>query len=112
MNSFVQISTTCDNREVLQNIGDQLVSQRLAACVQIGGPISSIYWWNDQVERGEEWICQAKTTQSLSQRVEDVVRQHHSYDEPEIIVTPIVGGSPGYLRWLSDQVANADDGIR
>ncbi len=57
-----QLSTTTGDHELAERIATELVDRRLAACVQITGPITSIYRWQGQIERAEEWLCVAKTT--------------------------------------------------
>jgi periplasmic divalent cation tolerance protein len=102
MPDFIQINTTSDKKETLQQIGRQLIQQNLAACVQIGGPVESIYRWEGKVEAASEWICSIKTIASKFLDIEKVIRAVHHYDEPEIIGLPIVVGSQGYLKWISD----------
>lgn len=97
---FVEVRTTIDTKEGAQKIAEALVSKRLAACVQVGGPITSTYWWQGKVEVAEEWICSAKTRRELYEELEQAIREVHTYDEPEIIATLIVTGSSGYLNWL------------
>lgn len=102
MSDYVQVTTTVGSEEEAQRLSSALVERRLAACVQILGPIRSRYRWQGQVEEAEEWQCLAKTEAKLYPRVESAIRELHSYDEPEILATPIVAGSAGYLRWVSD----------
>ena len=75
-------------------------SSRLAACVQIVGPIISTYRWRGKVERDEEWQCWAKTRGERFERVEAAIRRVHPYEVPEIIAMPILAGSSAYLAWL------------
>jgi periplasmic divalent cation tolerance protein len=104
MSEAIQISTTTATREDAERIAAALVEQRLAACVQVGGPITSCYRWRDAIETAQEWRCTIKTTRAVYEQVERAIRQLHPYDEPEIIAVPIVAGSAGYLRWLEQQV--------
>ena len=103
MSSFIQVSTTTDTQEGARKIADMLVTKRLAACVQISGPITSIYWWQGQIEVAQEWACTAKTRQDLYDAVEQAIRGVHSYEEPEILSTPILAGSQGYLNWIAQE---------
>lgn len=107
MPEFLQIATTAGSREEADRIATTLVYQRLAACVQIIGPIRSVYRWQGQIEHGEEWLCQIKTTREQYGAIEAAIREIHSYDCPEIIATPIVAGSAAYLQWLAENVADA-----
>ncbi len=101
---ILQVATTTANKSDAERIARALVERRLAACVQIAGPISSTYRWQDTIESAAEWLCTIKTTEGNYQRVESTIRELHTYDEPEIIAVPIVAGSSGYLTWLQDQV--------
>jgi periplasmic divalent cation tolerance protein len=103
MPNFIQVGTTIDSQEGAKKIADTLVEKRLAACVQISGPITSTYWWQGQIETAQEWICTAKTQQDLYDAVEQAIRAVHSYETPEIIATPIVAGSQSYLDWIRDE---------
>lgn len=103
--SFLQVTTTAGNREEADRIATTMVDRRLAACVQIVGPIRSVYRWEGQIEHSEEWLCQIKTTREQYAAVEAAIREVHSYDCPEIIAMPIVEGSAAYLRWLAEQTS-------
>lgn len=105
MADHLQVLTTIDSEEAAERIAATLVERRLAACVQVVGPISSTYRWQDEIERAREWMCVAKTTAERYPEVEAAIRELHSYDEPEIVATPIVAGSPGYLAWLAHSVS-------
>ena len=79
-------------------------SDRLAACVQIVGPITSIFRWHEAIETSQEWLCVAKTTRDHFPAIEQQIRGLHSYDLPEIIAVPIVAGSSDYLAWIDREV--------
>jgi periplasmic divalent cation tolerance protein len=104
MTDFVQVLTTTGSEEEAGRIGEVLVERRLAACVQVVGPIVSRYRWQGAIEVEREWQCLAKTTRAAYGAVEAAIRELHSYDEPEIIATPIVAGSAGYLAWIEENV--------
>ena len=101
MAEYIQVHTTIDSREGAQKIANALVTRHLAACVQITGPITSVYWWQGKMETAREWVCVAKTRQSLYDAVESAIREIHPYDEPEILATPILTGSRSYLEWIT-----------
>jgi periplasmic divalent cation tolerance protein len=105
MTDFIQILTTVEKREDAEKIAQALVERRLAACVQIVGPITSIYRWRKKIERGEEFQCWIKTRAGLYPQVEAAVRQLHSYEVPEILAVPILDGGQDYLAWLGTSVA-------
>lgn len=104
MTGHLQVLTTIDSEEAAERISAALVERRLAACVQVLGPVSSTYRWQGEVERAREWMCVAKTTAQRYPEVEAAIRELHSYDEPEIVATPIVAGSAGYLGWISESL--------
>src|SRR3954453_17899389 len=101
---FVQVLTAVGSEEEAGRIASLLVERRLAACVQVVGPIVSRYRWEGEVEEGREGQCLVKTTRDAYEAVEAAIREVHSYDEPEIIATPIVAGSAGYLAWIEKNV--------
>jgi periplasmic divalent cation tolerance protein len=81
-----------------------LVEQRLAACVNIVGDVTSIYRWKDGVEEDEEQLLLIKTTADLVEALQARLRELHPYELPEFLVVPVTGGSEGYLRWLLESV--------
>jgi len=106
MKSYIQISTTTETKEQAQKIARSLVEKRLAACVQISGPIESTYRWKGKIETANEWLCLIKTRDDLFDKVEAAIKKLHSYETPEIIAVPIVKGSREYLNWLNDETEN------
>jgi len=104
MTDHLQVLTTIDSEQAAERISAALVERRLAACVQVVGPIASTYRWQGEVERAREWMCVAKTTAARYPEVEAAIRELHSYEEPEVVATPIVAGSPGYLGWISESL--------
>jgi periplasmic divalent cation tolerance protein len=105
MTDCVQVLTTAGSEEEAGLIAELLVERRLAACVQVVGPVVSRYRWQGAIEEEREWQCLAKTTAAAYEAVEAAIREVHSYDEPEIIATPIVAGSAGYLAWIENEVS-------
>ena len=105
MNEFIQVLTTTDHPERAETIATELLQRKLAACVQIGGPIASRYWWKGRLETAQEWVCVIKTRRSLYADIERQIRSIHPYETPEIIALPIVDGSRQYLSWIADSTA-------
>jgi len=103
---FIQVTTTTAARADAERIARALVEGRLAACVQIAGPVSSTYWWRGDIETAEEFLCIIKTRAELFARAEAAIREMHPYETPEIIATPITGGSADYLKWLAEETAH------
>ena len=81
-------------------IADALVAEHLAACVNILGPIRSVYRWQGAVERACEIALIAKSRAALFDRVAACIRTHHSYEIPAI-----VAGDTGYLEWIAAETA-------
>jgi periplasmic divalent cation tolerance protein len=104
---YIQVLTTTASRDDAQRIATALVELRLAACVQVIGPIASTYWWQGQVERAEEWLCLIKSKRALYDELEQAIRARHPYETPEIMAVPVVAGSRPYLHWLSQELRQA-----
>jgi periplasmic divalent cation tolerance protein len=103
MDRVIQVMTTTDSADVAAQISSALVEKRLAACVQVVGPISSTYRWKGTVETSREWLCLVKTREELYPQVESAIRDVHPYEVPEILAVPIVAGSPAYLDWFRQE---------
>ena len=101
MTDYVQVLTTVDSAEDAERLGRGIVGTRLAACVQIVGPIQSLYWWQNKVEDAQEWQLLVKTATARLPELEQHIKTNHTYDTPEIIATPITWGSQDYLDWVS-----------
>ncbi len=86
-----------------RQIATALVSERLAACVQML-PIESVYRWEGAIQQEPEVLLHIKTTMGRYKAVEALIKRLHSYELPEISVTPIVGGSEEYLHWIVESV--------
>ncbi|MGE5288688.1 MAG: divalent-cation tolerance protein CutA [Micromonosporaceae bacterium] len=100
---FLQVQTTTDSRAEAVELARAAVEARLAACAQVAGPVASTYWWEGEIERAEEWLVIMKLPVGLYADLASMLARLHSYDEPEIIATPIAAGSAGYLSWISDE---------
>ncbi len=106
---FLQVFVTVPSRELGTSIASQLVREQLAGCVQLVGPILSVYRWQGQVESGEEWLLLMKTDAATWPTLRDRVAALHPYDVPEILGVPISEGHPPYLRWLAESLSRGDD---
>jgi periplasmic divalent cation tolerance protein len=105
MSDYIQVITTTATHDEAEIIARALVEERLAACTQIIGPITSIYRWEGQIETSQEYQCWAKSRRSLYERLEAAIRRLHPYQVPEILAVPIVAGSETYLKWLDGEVS-------
>lgn len=93
---------TAGNPEEALRIGRALVAERLAACVNVLGPITSVYEWEGEVQEGSEVAFLAKTSTDRVPALTDRVRALHSYDCPCIVTLPITGGNAAFLSWIDD----------
>jgi periplasmic divalent cation tolerance protein len=105
MTDYIQVLTTLPSKAAAQAVAEVLLQERLAACVQVLGPVESRYWWQGNLETAEEWQCLAKSRLQLYARLEEAIRRAHPYDVPEIIVSRIETGHPAYLDWLQSELA-------
>lgn len=84
------------------------MSERLAACVHVAGPIASTYRWQGKVEQADEWTVTAKTTRERAAAVVRRLKELHSYTQPEILVVPVLDADPGYAAWVAEEVTPAE----
>jgi periplasmic divalent cation tolerance protein len=98
------VLTNTGTEEEARKIATALVERRLAACVNIGPQVESIYRWKGKVESAREWLLLIKTSEAQFTAVRDAIRELHSYDLPECIALEITDGSPEYLKWLADSI--------
>lgn len=109
MIDYIQVVTTTARREDADRIAEALVESRLAACVQVLGPITSVYRWKGNVEKAEEWQCWVKTRRELYGAVEQAILGLHPYEVPEILAMPVLAGSAGYVNWLLAETQSPGD---
>lgn len=96
------ILCTCPDRTTAERIAETVVSERLAACVNIAPGLTSIYRWEGQVQREAELLLLIKTRQAVYPQLEARIRELHPYQVPELIALPIQTGSAAYLNWITD----------
>lgn len=97
------ISTTIGSADAAKQLANDLVAHSLAACVQIDGPIESVYRWQGKVCVDQEYRLTCKTTPKVSSLVVAMIEQKHTYDVPEILCS-LVDASQSYYEWLEAQV--------
>ena len=100
----VVIFITTDTEEKAQDVAKALLNNKLAACVNIVPKISSLFWWNDTLDSAQENLLIVKSKTSLLPQIVILVKDVHSYETPEIIALPIIGGNPDYLKWIDKEV--------
>ncbi len=99
----ILVITNLPDQDSARRVGEALITGRLAACVNILAPCTSIYRWRGQVETAQEIPLLIKTLDSHYGKVEATIRQHHPYELPEIIAVPISAGLPEYLAWINSE---------
>lgn len=100
----VVVYTTCGNITEAELIARNLIENRVAACVNVIPGLLSYYRWQGNVENDAELLLMIKTSRELVDHVRGALDALHSYDLPEMIVIPIIDGSPNYLEWLEQEV--------
>lgn len=101
---FIQIVTTTDSQQNADELSQIILHARLAACVQIEGPVVSRYHWKGKIEEAQEWRCAIKTRRRLFDKVAAVIRENHPYDVPEIIAFHISDSGTSYRQWLDEEI--------
>ncbi|HQR14037.1 MAG TPA: divalent-cation tolerance protein CutA [Nitrospira sp.] len=101
---LVVLVTTSSNEEA-EKLARIIVESRLAACANVVSGIRSIFRWDNQIAVENECLMMIKTTRPRYSELEAVIRQHHSYEVPEIIALPVVAGSVSYLDWMRRETA-------
>ena len=103
MPDLVIVLTTMPDDARADELARTLVDERLAACVNVHGPMRSTYRWKGTVERDAERQLVIKTARDRLTALEQRIRELHPYELPELIVISIAGGSDAYLRWVDDE---------
>lgn len=101
------IYITASSREEAVSLARLLVEERLAACANVLGPITSFYWWEGKLNEDGEVALIAKTRASLVEALTARVRQAHSYECPCVVALPIAGGNPAFLQWIAAETSGA-----
>jgi periplasmic divalent cation tolerance protein len=97
-----QVTMTTPTEDEAARLGRMAVEQRLAACAQVSGPITSTYRWAGEITSAPEWVCTMKTTSDRLVPLFAALRHAHSYEVPEIVAVPLVAGDPDYLAWVEE----------
>lgn len=102
--SYIVLLTTTDSQDEAQFLAKQALERKLAACVQIVGPITSIYRWKGKIEMSQEYRCEMKTTTNHYVELAAMIVEQHSYEVPEIATVPITEIDSEYASWMDGQL--------
>ncbi|MEM0951396.1 MAG: divalent-cation tolerance protein CutA [Cyanobacteria bacterium P01_H01_bin.74] len=108
---------TCSSKKEAEDLSATLIKRKQAACVNIfpvesgNSPVQliSVYQWDNTIQQDAEILLVVKTTINHLTAIEDILNKMHSYDVPELIALPIIGGSKAYLDWLQNTVAETPE---
>jgi periplasmic divalent cation tolerance protein len=100
----IVVISTCESEYEAKRLAHHLVEKQLAACVNIIPGARSVFRWKDKTEEVEEHVLLIKSSRTLLAALSMELQQMHSYETPEVIVLPIVGGSERYLAWLDSEL--------
>ncbi|MCK4723555.1 MAG: divalent-cation tolerance protein CutA [Dehalococcoidia bacterium] len=106
----VVIFITTGTDEEAHKVAEVLLKHRDAACVNIVPRISSIFWWQGKLDSAQESLLIVKSKASLLSEIVKLVKEIHSYDVPEVIALPIIGGNPDYLEWIGKEIKHGTGG--
>lgn len=104
MSERLVVLMTAGSQEEADRIANALITKMLAACVNVLPGVTSVYRWEGEVQRDQEWLLVAKSKRDVLDDLVQCVQAIHSYDLPEVIALPVVGGSEAYLRWVDSEV--------
>jgi periplasmic divalent cation tolerance protein len=103
----IVIFVTTSSEKEAHKIADLLLKKRKAACVNIVPKVDSSFWWQGKLDSAQESLLIIKTKASLLPEIVELVKAAHSYEVPEIIALPIIGGNEDYLKWIDDEVSKS-----
>jgi periplasmic divalent cation tolerance protein len=99
----IVLTTLSDERQAA-DLAEKLLERRLAACVNIVGPVRSVYRWKEKIERENEFLLIIKTSSEQAARLEGAFKELHPYELPERVELSVEGGSEAYLAWIVGEV--------
>ena len=101
----IVIYSTFGELENAKDVAHRIIRARLGACVNIVPNIVSVYEWEGAVHEDDEMVMIVKSSKSRQAELIEMIKHHHSYDEPAIMVVPVIGGSASYLKWAAGQIS-------
>ncbi len=107
MEKVLLVYMTAGGRKEAEAIGEALVMERLAACVNVFDGMTSLYWWEGRVQKDQETVLIAKTREGLFPALKEKVLSLHSYECPCVVAWPVPDGHPPFLDWIAEQTGAA-----
>ncbi|KPK96482.1 MAG: hypothetical protein AMJ95_14040 [Omnitrophica WOR_2 bacterium SM23_72] len=104
---YIVILITASNKKEARRIALALIKKRLASCVNILGLVTSLFWWKGKIDKANEALLVAKSKKEKLAKIVTCVKSLHSYQVPEIIALPIIGGNSAYLKWIDESLRNS-----
>jgi len=108
MPSYIAVFMTVSDEKEATKIVRNLLKERLIACANIVGPISSLFWWKGKIDKTSEFLVIMKSRKNLFKKLSERVKELHSYEVPEVIALPLIEGLPSYLNWLGTSLYGED----
>ena len=100
MASYVVVFVMVSDEKEATKIVHNLLKERLIACANIVGPVSSLFWWEGKIDKANEFLVIMKSRKNLFKKLSERMKELHSYEVPEVIALPVIEGLPSYLNWL------------
>jgi periplasmic divalent cation tolerance protein len=95
---------TCKDIEEARTIGRDIVTRRLAGCVNIFPTMESIYEWKSRLETNSETVMIVKTSRVLVDQCSARIREIHSYETPCVLIVPVENSDDSFVQWLKNQM--------
>ncbi len=108
MSSYIVVFMTVPDKKEATKIAHSLLKERLIACANIVGPVSSLFWWKGKIDKASEFLVIMKSKKNLFKKLSERVKELHSYEVPEVIALPVIEGLPSYLNWLGASLYGED----
>lgn len=102
--SYVMVMVTASSKQEAEKIAQQLLEEKLIACANIVGPVSSHFHWAGKIDKAEEYLMLMKSRADLFEALSVKVKALHSYEVPEVLALPLLKGSAAYLDWLNSSL--------
>lgn len=104
MTDSIVVMITCSSKREANKIKKVLLEERKVACVNLIPGVDSFFWWKGKIDSSLEVLLLAKTKKKMLKEIITLVKRIHSYEVPEIIALPIIGGNKNYLKWIEREV--------